>query len=354
MSKHTRLVVTILFAVMIVLAVAITRFYVGTRGSSSGKKEQGSIERYLSAPDGDGSRIFEDKNGLCGIADSSGRVTAAPEWVELSFAGSGKCIASRRVGGRILTGCIDYEGNAVVPFIYSSIEKYSPAGQTFFIARSDTDGSCVVYSDDFDPLLGGAWDGAELSGTELTLTDGSDEFTYTCTEDGCVLTGASVSGETLGCAFTLSVDDEQLLAGLSPAKLKKIVSVTGIWLDFAYTGSDAFYTAVQPSNWVNFTSLFPKEERITSRKLLSLTGAKLTALAPDGGVPRYEFTLSTDTQIDYTDAGRDKTMRGAYTAAAVFRGSYDSSFEAVTGAFDADVPAYPEVPAQPENKEEIQ
>ena len=148
-----KLVISALFIVIILLAVAITRFYSDPKQSTSDTwTTSGEIQEISS--DSDGNKIFRGDSGLYGIIDQSSRIIVADEWDLLEFTGNGKCTASKSVRGKKLSGCIDYEGNIVVPLIYKSISRHRAGNFTFYLAQAESDGSCVVYDEDFTPCLG--------------------------------------------------------------------------------------------------------------------------------------------------------------------------------------------------------
>ena len=150
MSKQMKLVISALFIVIILLAVAITRFYSDPKQSTSDTwTTSGEIQEISS--DSDGNKIFRGDSGLYGIIDQSSRIIVADEWDLLEFTGNGKCTASKSVRGKKLSGCIDYEGNIVVPLIYKSISRHRAGNFTFYLAQAESDGSCVVYDEDFTP-----------------------------------------------------------------------------------------------------------------------------------------------------------------------------------------------------------
>ena len=70
MTKHMRLVVSVLFIVIIVLAVAITRFYSSTGKSTELSGTQPAIEKILD-DDKSGNHIFQNDSGMYGIIDSN-------------------------------------------------------------------------------------------------------------------------------------------------------------------------------------------------------------------------------------------------------------------------------------------
>ena len=106
MNKHTKIVISVLFAVIILLSVGITRFYINN--ISYDTESNGTDIEIIRKIDEDeaGNRIFEDASGLYGIADINDRVIVSPEWTELEFTEKNVCIASKRIGGRMLTGVI--------------------------------------------------------------------------------------------------------------------------------------------------------------------------------------------------------------------------------------------------------
>ena len=62
MNKHTRLVVSVLFIVIIALAIAITRFYSGSEKITGSGSEHFTIERKLDI-DGRGNRVAASVSG---------------------------------------------------------------------------------------------------------------------------------------------------------------------------------------------------------------------------------------------------------------------------------------------------
>ena len=87
MSKQMKLVISALFIVIILLAVAITRFYSDPKQSTSDTwTTSGEIQEISS--DSDGNKIFRGDSGLYGIIDQSSRIIVADEWDLLEFTGN--------------------------------------------------------------------------------------------------------------------------------------------------------------------------------------------------------------------------------------------------------------------------
>lgn len=347
MNKHTRLVVSALFIVIILLAVAITRFYSNTGKSAGRGDSQPSVTQKLGT-DSSGNRIFRDSSGLCGVIDSSDRIIVSPEWEELSFAGNNACIASGRFRGKKLFGCIDYEGNVTVPFIYSEIRRIETENMTYYIAEAEADGSAVVYDSGFVPCFPGAWDDCTAEGSELTLTSGNGVYTYSASETGFVFMGARLSGNTMGCGYELDITSRILLSRLTVPMLEKMSDITAAYIEYAYTEDSELLADIDPDGKAVFLPLFPEEHSITSEKLMGIKDIFLYSVRSEDGEPHYAISVTADTSVAYrNEEGKIKRLRGDYKAAVEFKGSSADKLSAVSGSFLQDKPDYP----QPESEE---
>lgn len=341
MSKNIRIVVSVLFAVIIVLAVAISRFYfnVSKDAGSSGNTEE--IVQRLSA-DADGNRIFEGTNGLYGVADANDRVIVAPEWTELSFAGNQSCIASKRIGGRLLSGCINYDGNIIVPFIYRNIIRSNAGEFTCYIAETEDDGSFVIYDEKLTPCFMRAWDSCTSEENELYLESGESRLTYTAGEDGFVCKRAKTGGEALGCEYELNVSSRVLLSSLDCSKLEAVSEGVSAYLEFAYTGNYERLgeSAGTPASG-SFTMIFPGEDRITRRKLLGVSDIFIYSETSETGEQYFNVSLMAETEITYrNEDGSFSFLSGEYKASVRFAAS-ETSVKPVSGSFIREVPDYP-------------
>lgn len=338
MNKHTRLVVSVLFFVIIILAIGITRFYLDVSKNTGKNNAPTEIIRKLDIDD-DGNRIFEGAGSLYGVVDVNNKVIVAPEWPDLEFAGNNLCIASKRIGEKLLTGCIDYEGNITVPFIYKNISRYEADNFVFYAAESDFDGSYVIYDKDFVPCFMRSWDGCSVNGGELLLSCGESSFSYTFGENGFICKNADVSGEVLGCSFQLNVYSRILLSKLDCSMLDKISEDVSRYLEFAFTGNRSVLGDLADSGF--FTPLFPDEVKITDKQLLDISDIFIYAEKSENGSQSYVISIIADTQIDYTDENEESlSLEDSYKAVMRFVSS-GSDITAVSGDFVKSAPDYP-------------
>lgn len=342
MSKQMKLVISALFIVIILLAVAITRFYSDPKQSTSDTwTTSGDIQEISS--DSDGNKIFRGDSGLYGIIDQSSRIIVADEWDLLEFTGNGKCTASKSVRGKKLSGCIDYEGNIVVPLIYKSISRHRAGNFTFYLAQAESDGSCVVYDDDFTPCLGRSWDSCSFDSGELTLTSGNGTYTYSVSDSGFSLRLARLADSALDAPFQVDISSRILLSKLNAAILEEMISDTGRYIEFAVTGNSDYLSGIRTSGAAVFTPLFSGENNIITKKLISVPDIYLYSVRTEDSIPHYAVSVTAEVEItSKRQDGSRETFSGQYKAVVEFRGSSEADLAAVSGAFVDEKPDYPQ------------
>ena len=350
MNKHIRLVVSVLFVVIIILAIGITRLYVDISKNTGNSNSNTEIIRTLDVGP-DGSSIFEGSGSLYGIAAPNGRVVVNPEWAELSFAGENLCIASKRINGKLLTGCIDCEGNLTVPLIYRNIVKKSADGFVFFAAEADSDGSLVLYDKDFVPLFLHSWDSYSVNGADITLERNSASFTYACTDSGLVCKNAEITGSVREHEFTLSIYSRLVLSNLSCPMLESISESVSAYIEYAFSGDiSRLRLLISDSSEASFVPLFFNDDKVISQRLKSIDNIYIYSEKTIDGVQQYTVSFTVSADITYAD---EKALRsqlsGQYKASVKFIQTADG-ITPVSGAFLTEHPDYPS--AEPEEEDQ--
>ncbi len=341
MNKHMKLLFAALFVVIIVLAAAIARFYSHTDKNVYDGGAQSAIAQKLGT-NSNGDLIFQDSNGLYGVADSSERVIVSPEWDDLSFTDSSFCIAKKHVHGSLLCGCIDYEGNVIVPLIYDSIEKKQINGFSFYTAVSHTDGSYVLYSADFSPLFTRSWKNCEYDEETLTLHTDKGSFLYTVTPMGLAMKNAKLYGSAVKHDFELDITSKLLLSKLTVPMIEDMTAAAGKYLEYAFSGDEKYLSDIKTAENPVFTTLFPDEERIKSRKLTGVPDIFLYSTRSEDDVPHFSVSVTAETDLVYTDDNnKNAHMDGKYTAVIEFSGSSAGELKAISGGFRETAPEYP-------------
>ncbi len=342
MSRHIKIVVAVLLAAVIILAVGIIRFYSDVSKNTGSSNNTEEIIRKLDI-DADGNRIFEGSGSFYGVVDANDKVIVSPEWAELTFAGDGFCIASKRINGKLLTGCIDYEGNIAVPFIYRNIIEKSSDEFRFYIAESESDGSYVLYDTDFNPCFMRGWESCEVNGNELTLADGESTFTYAYGENGLQCKEAVIIDRTLERRYELNIISRVILSKLDCIMLDKASDCVSAYMTYAYKGDGKkLRQYTEGGGLKGFSQMFPEDERITSKKLLGISDVFIYSEKSDADNDYYCASVIADTQIKYTDENGDpQTLRDEYKAVIRFSAS-ETDIMPVSGSFVKAEPDYPQ------------
>lgn len=348
MNKQTRLVVSFLFVVVIILAAAITHFYLSVPDNITKNSTQTEISR-KGASDGDGNFIFTDTNGRYGLADSDNRILIPSEWTDMKFASGGRCIVARGIGNSKLFGCADYDGNLVVPLIYSSISKFSVGNRAFYAAESSSDGRYVLYDNNFEPYFRRTWSSCSMQQNNLLLSDEGGKYTFSDSNDGLLFIRAEYDGEVEGCPYSVEINSRVMLSKLTVPMIEKMTGITEKYIEYAFTGNDDLMSSITKGSRAGFEQIFPDDHRLLSKKLIGIEDVHIYSVRSDGSTPCYEVAFKADTEIAYTDEdGEKKTLRDRFKAAVEFSVSSESDVKATSGSFEKKEPDYPE----PEKKEE--
>ena len=340
MNKRTRLIVSLLFVVLIIVAVAITRFYLNVPKDPAINGGNDNIEEVIST-NSEGYSIIADSAGMCGIAHS-GRISAVPEWESLSFAGDYFCIASKKIGDSLKYGCIDFDGNAVVPFVYRKIEKIIMGGSDFYCAQAESDNSCVVYNSDFVPCFSKSWQKCDFTEEELRLSSKNGSYAYIMSSEGLLFKNANYSGSMMNRPYELNIYSRVLLSKLTPTMIEEMLHFTEIYVEYAFRKNDDEISSTGV-DMRNYSALFSDSQEIVSKRLTAIPEIHIYNVGSENGAALYEVSVSADTEILYTaENGKTERCTNTVTASVRFRGSYETNLEAVSGSFEPQVPDYPQ------------
>ncbi len=339
MNKRTRLVVSLLFVVLIILAAAITRFYLDAENNPAMNVGNESAEKVISVND-EGYSIFSTDKGLYGISES-GRILAAAEWNSLDFAGENLCIASKKVNGRLKYGCIDFDGNIAVPLIYSRIEKKSAADMTFYCGYVEND-EIVLYDESFNPCFSSVWSSCAVSDDEIRLENEKGSYLYKTGDKGLLFRSANLTGEIMEKPVELNIYSRVLLSKLTPAMIEHMIDFADGYISYVF-GDDETELKAAGADMRQFKTLYPESSEIVEKRLEAIPELHIYSVGSEDGILLYDVSLSADVNIEY--AAEDESIQTLDTqvkAAVRFRGNYETDLEAVFGSFEPQTPDYPQ------------
>lgn len=347
MNNRTRLIVSLMFAAVIILAAAITRFYVGSSSEDGSGGDSEDIVRTVAVNE-NGYSIFSGENDLFGIAEAD-KITAPAEWLSLSFAEDNRCIAETNVGGSTKTGCIDYEGNVVVPLVYSDIQRLA-AGNTVIYTASAEDGSVVVYDKSFTPIFSRTWLSCTADRDEFVFTDEKSIYRYSAAYGDLLFKSASVRGAAADCPYQLDVYSRVLLSKLTPLMIEAMTDKAACYISYAFSGDKELLGELTSGGTQNFSTVFPNSTEIVRKRPVRIREIHLYATGTESGIPRYEVSADVEIEMTYNDPEDVLRLhKGVYKAAVRFSAGSEGSVTAVSGSFEAGVPDYPVRDTPPED-----
>ncbi len=339
MNNRTKLIVSLLFIVLIILAVAITRFYLNGDNNPDINGGNAGSEKITDVND-QGYSIFSAENGLYGISES-GRILAVSEWNSLEFAGENICIASKKTSGGLKYGCIDFDGNVTVPLIYSRIEKRTAAGKVFYCASVKNDSDIVLYDGNFVPCFSNVWKSCTFSENEIQLVDEMGSYLYEVSENGLFFRSANLSGKIADKPYELNIYSRVLLSKLTPVMIEQMTEFTERYISYALKDDEVFMKEAGLDLW-QLKKLFPNSKEIFSKELIAVPEIHIYNVGSDDGTSVFDVAVSADVKISYaTEEDVTKEYDEAVKAYVRFRGNYETDLEAVSGSFEPQAPEYP-------------
>ncbi len=196
MNKHTKIVVSILAIVLLLLILATVSF------SMDISRQSAAVQTEVSdgTVNADGNEIVQSDEGLYGVDDAAGNTRIAPVWEQLHFIGSEYLSAGKDTAEGLRLGVLDLDGNVIAPFVYSEVYALTP---DFYLAVFADSGQIVVYDAGFRAIDAAVWDDFIWENQQLSLIKGEDTFSFSLEDAQMVLEKADISRSARSFSFSL-------------------------------------------------------------------------------------------------------------------------------------------------------
>lgn len=352
MNKHIKLLVSVLFIVIIMLTFGLTRFYFDVSKNTGTVKEPVEIIKYMNN-DSSNNRIFESDNNLYGIIDTNERIIVSPQWNSLKFAGNSFCIASRKINNQLLFGCIDYEENIIVPFVYKSLEPRLIGNVTIYIATVKDDNSIILYNNSFQPLLNYSCKSVEFKNNNIILSNNENTYTYAFAENNLIFKEAVVCDKALDTDLRLVSSSRILLSKLDSAMLEKALRNFSAYVTYAFSGDFSLIDNSDSNNVPSAYTVFaPQSSVFLTASLKEVDRISVYNLKESDGTQFMYVSATVTTDIEYSENEEVLHAQREYTIKSKFRYS-DSTIYMVSGSIDdmSFIPDIPEIPSEETTQE---
>lgn len=344
MNKYIKLLVSVLFIFIIMLTFGLTRFYFDVSKNTGTFEEPVEIIKYI-ASDDSGNKIFQSDNNLLGVIGSNDRIIVSPQWNSLKFAENGLCIATRSINSRMLTGCIDYEENVVVPFVYEKIETLNAENEVFYLAKVKSDGKYVLYNKYFQPQINETWDSVKAEDKEIEFLSNENTYIYSLTDSGPVFKKAVVYEHTQDTDLCLTLSSKLMLSKLSPKMLEIALKNFGAYVSYAFKGdfNQVTKTADNP-NQAAFMLFEPQSSVYFGASPKKVSNIAVYNLKSSDGTQYLWVSAKVTVNVGYNEGDEIRETERDYVLRTKFRYN-NSTISMIAGNID-DMTFIPDPPAE--------
>lgn len=200
------------------------------------------------------------------------------------------------------------------------------------------------------PLFRQSWNSCSFDDEEIELSDKAGIYKYSVSSGEMLFKTASLSGDVMGFPYSLNIYSRVLLSKLSVPMIEKMVYDAGKYIEYSYTEKQEAMSGVDYQNIDKFIPLFKNDEKIISKKFLGISDMHIYAIRPEKGMTRYEVSVTSDTEITYTDdSGKINSFRDEFKSSVIFSGNSETNLYIVSGKSELDSPEYP-VPPKDEDE----
>lgn len=153
MNSRIRLLISVLFIIAIILAVAVTKFNASNAGRAKSYASPVDVKTVIDVKC-DNYSVFRSTNNLYGVIDDEDRIIVEPDWNTIEFITKDRIIVSTMVNKEIRYGIIDSHDNIIMPFVYTRFEHIS---DSVIVGYLNGTGNMVLFNMDGDVLIDEEW-----------------------------------------------------------------------------------------------------------------------------------------------------------------------------------------------------
>jgi len=187
-NSQTRFLISMLFIIVIILCVFLTRFYFDVTKNTENHARDSRVESVVRSF-GE-LQVFHSADGGCGLLGADLSVLIEPDWIDILDVTDSLVIVSGRIDQKILIGGVDYEENIILPFVFSSVETL---GNGFHVGTVAQDNRKILLDQNYQPVFQQSFLSVEYHDQLMTLQNEKEIFVYDTTENPFLLRSAEFS-----------------------------------------------------------------------------------------------------------------------------------------------------------------
>ena len=246
MSSQAKFLVSMLFIVLIILCIVLTRCYLditkNTENSIRDNKIDSVVKNFGEM------QVFKSVNGYYGLLDNQKSVLIEPNWLEILDVTSEMALVSGKMHHEISIGGIDYEENVVLPFVFSDMRELDDG---YHLGTVQKDGKYIIYNQDYKPVFQKSFDNVEYYNKLFALSAENCIYYYDVSGTMPVLRSAELTCQIGELNLNWRIANQVYLSELYAEDLKKINQHVENYMQMLMENNFSGLELISSSEYVN-------------------------------------------------------------------------------------------------------
>lgn len=287
MSSQTKFLMSMLFIVVIILCIVLTRFYFDVTKNTESNTHDSRVESIVRSY-GD-IQVFRSVNGNYGLLDADRTILIEPEWLKILDVTENMILVSGSINNQELIGGIDYEENVILPFVFRSVKRL---GQDYWLGEVYEDDRCIIYDREYQAVFQESFDSVSYENKLMTLYNPTDTLYYDMSEEPPVFRRAEFSSQiTDKLNLNWKIANQVYLAELTKEDLRRINRLVSEYMQMLQEGDFQHLGELTAEEYVNTLVKPPLPEDV------GYTGISQFAFSRrESGAYDFTFMLNGNTE----------------------------------------------------------
>lgn len=246
MSSQVKCFISMLFIVMIVFCIILTRFYFDITKNTENSIRDNKIDCVVK--NFGEMQVFKSVNGYYGLMNDEYSVVIEPEWLEILDVTPEMALVSGNMHQDVLIGGVDYEENIVLPFVFSAMEKL---GDGYHLGTVQKDNRYIIFDKNYEPVFQKSFDNVIYHNKLFALSSENCIYYYDMSGDNPVLRSAELQCNIGELVLTWKTSNQVYLSELHAEDLRSMNCHVAEYMQMLLTDDFSGLEQISSSEYVN-------------------------------------------------------------------------------------------------------
>lgn len=297
LNKQTKIILSIILAVLCLLCFAIINFYFNTPETN-----ENTVQESTSADDK--LEIYMSKNGFYGVTDNEGNEIISPMWNSITALPNGNFIASSIMNNEEVYGIIDNEENVIAAFAYSEIRYIE---DNLIIGKICDSGHYILMRNDGSLYTDKTWNSYDISGeSNIVLSKNRSKYNASISGGKIVFKSFEFKESAASVPITFKSGTDGFEGYISADDFEKTAKIIAEYIAALSDGNKESIKNLTSPEY--YEKIIPVE--IIGRTIINISDAVTAPVHNEAGCVSYytEFTV----EYSYAD-GNAEEIEAVYT-----------------------------------------